>query len=50
MKLTEQLQQNLAAKRFTLDEFSELLIRLLDYGVLSRDESQIETLLYNRYV
>ncbi|RLT88901.1 MULTISPECIES: DUF4194 domain-containing protein [unclassified Ketobacter] len=50
MKLTEQLQQNLAAKRFTLDEFSELLIRLLDYGVLSRDESQIETLLYDRYV
>ena len=50
MKLTEQLQQTLNAKRFTLDEFSELLIRLLDYGVLSRDESQVETLLYDRYV
>lgn len=50
MKLSEQLQQALAAKRFSMDEFSELLIRLLDYGVLSRDESQIETLLYDRYV
>jgi hypothetical protein len=50
MKLTEQLQQSLAAKRFSLDEFSELLIRLLDYGVLCRDESQIETQLYDRYV
>jgi len=50
MKLSEQLQQALSAKRFTLDEFSELLIRLLDYGVLCRDESQVETLLYDRYV
>lgn len=50
MKLTEQLQQALAAKRFSIDEFSELLIRLMDYGVLSRDESQIETLLYDRFI
>lgn len=32
------------------DEFSELLIRLLDYGVINREESQIEALLYDRYV
>ena len=50
MKLTEQLQQALITKRFSMDEFSELLIRLMDYGVLSRDESQIETLLYDRFV
>jgi len=31
-------------------DFSELLIRLLDYGVLSRDESQIEAALYDRYI
>ncbi len=31
----EQLEQ----KNYTQEEFSELLIRLLDYGVLCRDES-----------
>ncbi len=32
-----------------LKEFSELLIRLMDYGVLCRDESQVEQILYDRY-
>jgi len=32
------------------NEFSELLIRLMDYGVLCRDESQKEQLLYDRYL
>lgn len=31
-------------------EFSELMIRLLDYGVLNRDESQVEASLYDRYL
>lgn len=31
-------------------EFSELLIRLLDYGVITRNESQIEASLYDRYL
>lgn len=31
-------------------ELSELLIRLLDYGVISRNESQIEASLYDRYL
>ena len=31
-------------------EFSELIIRLLDYGVINRDESQIEATLYDRYI
>jgi hypothetical protein len=31
-------------------EYSELLIRLLDYGVLCRDESQTEQVLYDRFL
>ena len=31
-------------------EFSELLVRLLDYGVICRDESQIEQALYDRFI
>ncbi len=31
-------------------EFSELLVRLLDYGVICRDESQIEQQLYDRFL
>lgn len=31
-------------------EFSELVVRLLDYGVICRDESQIEQQLYDRYL
>lgn len=50
MTLTELLQQKLAHKRFSFDEFSDLLIRLLDYGVICRDESQVEEQLYDRYL
>ena len=50
MTLTELLKQKLASKQFSEDEFSELLIRLLDYGVICRDESQIEEQLYDRYL
>lgn len=50
MTLTELLQQKLASKQFSSDEFSELLIRLLDYGVICRDESQVEEQLYDRYL
>ena len=31
-------------------DFSELVIRLLDYGVICRDESQVEQQLYDRYL
>ncbi len=34
----------------TLDEFSELIVRLLDYGVITREKSQIETKFYDRFV
>lgn len=50
MNLTEHLSQKLAAKGYQLQEFSELLLRLLDYGVLCRDESNVEEQLYDRYL
>jgi hypothetical protein len=31
-------------------DFSELVVRLLDYGVICRDESQVEQQLYDRYL
>lgn len=46
----EKIEQELRELGINADEFSELLIRLLDYGVLCRDESQIEGLLYDRYL
>ena len=48
--ITDQLQQQLEALGVTAAAFSELLIRLLDYSVICRDESQIEATLYDRYV
>lgn len=44
------LQEALKDLHINPDEFSELIIRLLDYGVINRDESQIENILYDRYV
>ena len=44
------LDDHLKTLNITRNEFSEVLIRLLDYGVISREESQIEAQLYDRYV
>lgn len=44
------LEEHLKPLHVTRQEFSELLIRLLDYGVISRAESQIEATLYDRYL
>lgn len=44
------LEEALKPYQLSVDEFSELIIRLLDYGVINRDESQIEELLYDRYL
>jgi len=46
----EKIEEALSELSISSEEFSELLIRLLDYGVLCRDESQIESLLYDRYL
>ncbi|WGL17315.1 DUF4194 domain-containing protein [Microbulbifer bruguierae] len=47
--IEQALEEALAQCRLTRSEFSELLVRLLDYGVICRDESNIETLLYDRF-
>ncbi len=48
--LQEMIEEGLADLTISADEFSQLLIRLLDYGVLCRDESQIEGQFYDRYL
>lgn len=48
--LEEQLNTELAKRHLSLREFSELIIRLLDYGIISRSESNIEASLYDRYL
>ncbi len=44
------IEQKLEKQGLETRELSELLIRLLDYGVICRDESQIEQQLYDRYL
>ncbi|MDO3384051.1 DUF4194 domain-containing protein [Gilvimarinus algae] len=44
------LNDALSSANVTRNEFSELVIRLLDYGVLNRDENQTEAQLYDRYL
>lgn len=47
--IEQALEEALAQCKLTRSEFSELLVRLLDYGVICRDESNIETVLYDRF-
>lgn len=48
--LTDVLNRKLEQEDVSHDEFRELVIRLLNYGVLCRDESQTEQQLYDRYL
>ncbi len=48
--LTEALMGELKHKAISLEEFRELCLRLLNYGVLCRAESQTEQQLYDRYL
>ena len=48
--ISDLFAEQLEKKNYSRQEFSELLIRLLDYGVLCRDESQVEELLYDRFM
>jgi hypothetical protein len=50
MQLNEHLRSRLEPLGVSLGELRELLIRLLNYGVLVRAESQTERELYDRYV
>ena len=47
--IEQALEEALAQCKLTHSEFSELLVRLLDYGVICRDESNIESVLYDRF-
>jgi hypothetical protein len=46
--LHDYLDQRLKNSAVSLDELRELLVRLLNYGILSRDESHTERELYDR--
>ena len=48
--IADAINESLKTHTVTDDEFSELVIRLLDYGVITRDRSQIEARLYDRFV
>lgn len=48
--ISDVINQQLAETGIKLEEFSELVIRLLDFGVICRDESQVETSFYDRYL
>ncbi len=47
--LKDWLADQLKAKQIGIDEFTDLLVRLLDYGVLCRDESAVEQKYYDRF-
>lgn len=48
--LDDFLKDQLKTTGLRRDEYSEILLRLLDYGVICRDESQVEASLYDRYL
>jgi hypothetical protein len=50
MQLGDYLEERLSPKGVSLEEFRGLLIRLVNYGVLERGESQTERDLYDRFV
>lgn len=50
LSLTSLLQEQLDKHNLSLDNWRELIQRLLDYGVLCRDDSQVEAELYDRFV
>lgn len=48
--LNDYLQQRLESTAVVTGELRELLVRLLNYGILSREESQTERELYDRFL
>lgn len=48
--LSNAIENALTPLNISSDDFSELIVRLLDYGMINRDESQIESTLYDRYI
>lgn len=47
---SHEIQERLEGENVSLDGFQELLVRLLNYGILSRNESLVEQQLYDRYL
>ncbi|MEO8119901.1 MAG: hypothetical protein ABI606_11335, partial [Rhodoferax sp.] len=47
MSLTTELREKLTIANLSMERFREILVRLLSYGVLVRDEDQKEQLLYD---
>ncbi|WP_444995010.1 DUF4194 domain-containing protein [Aliikangiella sp. IMCC44359] len=50
MQLPEYLEQRLESLTISLVEFQELVIRLINYSVIVRNESQTEQLLFDRFI
>ena len=50
MMISQTLEQELNQRGLQLSDFTELLLRLLDYSIICRDESQVEQALYDRYL
>lgn len=50
MNLHQYLESRLTAAGVSFEALQELLIRLMNYGVLTREESQTERELYDRFV
>lgn len=50
MIVTEALDRELAKEDLSLTDFGEVVLRLLDFTLICRDESQVEQNLYDRYV
>ncbi|MEN8171177.1 MAG: DUF4194 domain-containing protein [Pseudomonadota bacterium] len=48
--LDDYLQQRLETSAISLDELRELLVRLLNYGVVCREENQTERELFDRFL
>lgn len=48
--LRANLEEQLHKLNLSLDDWRELLLRLLDYGVLCRDDSQVEAEFYDRFL
>jgi len=48
--IEDYLAEQLKKTGLSQNEYAEVLLRLLDYGVICRDESQVEATLYDRYL
>ena len=48
--MLHEIERQLEKEGLSQKDYSELLVRLLDYGVICRDESQVEQTLYDRFV